>query len=77
VREKFESYIKEKEKEKPPARRPPAKPKRTLDDNKPMTKEEKRALSLAINDLASEHLGMVVQIIHERMPELAKVDSAF
>eukprot|EP01102_Stenamoeba_stenopodia_P006826 TRINITY_DN190_c0_g1_i1.p1 TRINITY_DN190_c0_g1~~TRINITY_DN190_c0_g1_i1.p1 ORF type:complete len:1013 (-),score=292.50 TRINITY_DN190_c0_g1_i1:62-3100(-) len=68
VREQVKNII---GKERPPVRRPPSKPKR-VDDNRPMSKEEKRALSLAINDLASEHLGMVVQIIHERMPELAK-----
>mmetsp|Transcript_30761 Transcript_30761/g.77176 ORF Transcript_30761/g.77176 Transcript_30761/m.77176 type:complete len:889 (-) Transcript_30761:27-2693(-) len=39
---------------------------------KSMTKEEKRKLSNAINTLAPEHLGTVVQIIHERMPSLAQ-----
>ncbi|KAL6076339.1 DNA-binding bromodomain-containing protein, putative isoform 4 [Balamuthia mandrillaris] len=39
--------------------------------NKPMTFEEKKELSMNINKLPMEALGMVVKIISERMPELA------
>ncbi|CAF3642961.1 unnamed protein product [Rotaria sp. Silwood1] len=37
---------------------------------KPMTYEEKRQLSLDINNLPSEKLGPVVEIIHRREPSL-------
>jgi len=40
------------------------------EDNRPMNFEEKKKLSLSINSLPSESLGMVVKIIHERMPQL-------
>lgn len=40
------------------------------EDARPMTFEEKKKLSHAINNLPSENLGMVVKIIHERMPQL-------
>ncbi len=40
------------------------------EDNRPMNFDEKKKLSLAINNLPSENLGMVVKIIHERMPHL-------
>jgi hypothetical protein len=40
------------------------------EDQRPMTFEEKKKLSHAINNLPSENLGMVVKIIHERMPQL-------
>eukprot|EP01104_Vermistella_antarctica_P009096 TRINITY_DN231_c0_g1_i1.p1 TRINITY_DN231_c0_g1~~TRINITY_DN231_c0_g1_i1.p1 ORF type:complete len:937 (-),score=297.03 TRINITY_DN231_c0_g1_i1:1438-4248(-) len=47
-----------------------------LDDSeKNMSREEKRQLSLDINDLPMEHLGMVVQIIHDSMPQLADANS--
>jgi len=35
-----------------------------------MTFQEKKKLSTMINNLPSEHLGEVVKIIHERMPNL-------
>ena len=37
---------------------------------KPMTFEEKRELSLSINNLPTDKLGTVVNIIHSRIPEL-------
>lgn len=37
-----------------------------------MTFEEKRTLSENINNLPPEHLGKIVQIIHQRMPSLAQ-----
>lgn len=40
------------------------------EDQRPMTFEEKKKLSHAINNLPSDNLGMVVKIIHERMPQL-------
>lgn len=40
------------------------------EDVRPMSFEEKKKLSLSINSLPSESLGMVVKIIHERMPHL-------
>lgn len=51
----------------------PAKPRGwQKEDNRPMTLDEKRALSNAINELPGEHLGAVVQIISERIPALTK-----
>ena len=35
-----------------------------------MTKEEKRKLSISINNLPSEHLGMIVEIIQARLPQI-------
>jgi hypothetical protein len=40
------------------------------DSSKPMTYDEKRQLSLDINNLPSEKLGPVVEIIHRREPSL-------
>lgn len=37
-----------------------------------MSFEEKKNLSENINNLAPEDLGKIVQIIHQRMPELAE-----
>jgi len=45
--------------------RPPAQ-----EDERPMTLDEKRALSIGINSLPSLHLGKVIQIINDRMPNL-------
>lgn len=45
---------------------------RPRDDNRPMSFEEKRRLSIQINSLSSEKLGKVVQIIHESNPKLAQ-----
>lgn len=45
---------------------------RPRDDNRPMSFEEKRRLSVQINNLSSEKLGKVVQIIHESNPKLAQ-----
>jgi len=45
--------------------RPPAQ-----EDTRPMTLDEKRALSIGINSLPSIHLGKVIQIINDRMPNL-------
>lgn len=70
VREEIRQFKETKRAPPPPPKRPVVKAK--FDENRPMTKEEKRALSIAINELASQHLGMVVQIIHQRMPALAK-----
>jgi hypothetical protein len=38
--------------------------------NRPMTFEEKRQLSMDVNNLAPEKLGRVVEIIHDSMPNL-------
>jgi len=40
------------------------------EDVRPMSFEEEKRLSLSINNLPSESLGMVVKIINERMPHL-------
>jgi len=40
------------------------------EDTREMTPEEKRSLSQNINALAANHLGDLVQIIHQRMPNL-------
>eukprot|EP01116_Phalansterium_solitarium_P009685 TRINITY_DN2394_c0_g1_i4.p1 TRINITY_DN2394_c0_g1~~TRINITY_DN2394_c0_g1_i4.p1 ORF type:complete len:821 (+),score=117.22 TRINITY_DN2394_c0_g1_i4:115-2577(+) len=47
--------------------RPPTAP----EPEKEMTFEEKRSLSLNINNLPPESLGKIVSIIHQRMPHLA------
>lgn len=45
---------------------------RPRDDNRPMSFEEKRRLSVQINNLSSEKLMKVVQIIHESNPKVAQ-----
>lgn len=45
---------------------------RPRDDNRPMNFEEKRRLSVQINNLSSEKLMKVVQIIHESNPKVAQ-----
>lgn len=45
-------------------------PKKKKKEALPMTKEEKRALSQAINHLPSDNLGMVVRIIQESLPHI-------
>jgi len=42
------------------------------EDSKEMTFEEKKELSESINILPAENLGKVVQIIHQKMPNLAQ-----
>lgn len=54
-----------------PAPRPRA-PPRPREELKEMTFDEKQQLSLAINNLQPENLGKIVQIIHQRMPNLAQ-----
>lgn len=44
----------------------------SLIENIPMTTDEKKKLSNNINTLASENLAMVLQIINERMPNMAQ-----
>lgn len=48
----------------------PTKKPRSKSRHKPMTKEEKRQLSSNIHSLDASHLGRVVQIIHDNMPQL-------
>lgn len=74
VREELQRLRREKSITTPSAspavkRRPKSQPK---EDTREMTYQEKHALSLAINNLAPENLGKVVQIIHQRMPNLAQ-----
>eukprot|EP01111_Echinosteliopsis_oligospora_P017316 TRINITY_DN7457_c0_g2_i4.p1 TRINITY_DN7457_c0_g2~~TRINITY_DN7457_c0_g2_i4.p1 ORF type:complete len:659 (+),score=190.63 TRINITY_DN7457_c0_g2_i4:163-2139(+) len=45
---------------------------RPRDDTRVMTFEEKRRLSISINALPGDRLGKVIQIIHERNPNLAQ-----
>eukprot|EP01113_Clastostelium_recurvatum_P035277 TRINITY_DN48_c0_g1_i1.p1 TRINITY_DN48_c0_g1~~TRINITY_DN48_c0_g1_i1.p1 ORF type:complete len:987 (-),score=291.78 TRINITY_DN48_c0_g1_i1:62-3022(-) len=45
------------------------------DDLRPLSFDDKRRLSVSINQLPPESLGKVVQIIHERMPRLAKTSA--
>eukprot|EP01098_Paradermamoeba_levis_P008621 TRINITY_DN3570_c0_g1_i1.p1 TRINITY_DN3570_c0_g1~~TRINITY_DN3570_c0_g1_i1.p1 ORF type:complete len:275 (+),score=40.23 TRINITY_DN3570_c0_g1_i1:332-1156(+) len=52
--------------------KPSSKNRPQKDDNQPMTFEEKKRLGDDINKLPSDKLGRVVQIIHERIPHLAK-----
>eukprot|EP01092_Planopodium_desertum_P006009 TRINITY_DN248_c0_g2_i1.p1 TRINITY_DN248_c0_g2~~TRINITY_DN248_c0_g2_i1.p1 ORF type:complete len:392 (+),score=-4.98 TRINITY_DN248_c0_g2_i1:53-1177(+) len=42
------------------------------EDKRPMSFDEKRKLSMSIKSLPPESLGSVIQIIHDRMPTLAK-----
>jgi len=50
---------------------------RKREDATPMTLDEKRQLSVGINNLSSAQLGVVVQIIHDRMPHLTRTNNPF
>lgn len=73
LREEISKIKKEKTATSPgistPRNRAPPRPREEL---KEMTFDEKRKLSLAINNLQPENLGKIVQIIHQRMPNLAQ-----
>ena len=55
----------------PKPRRPAARSKQRPEEPLPMTKEEKKKLSMGINSLEGESLAMVVKIIKEKMPNIA------
>jgi len=72
LKQQLSRILQEQQGQTPPkSRKSTSRPKKEPASDTPLTQDEKKKLLTTINSLTGTHLGMVVKIIKERMPNMA------